>query len=562
MLQQRYEKITFVRYNSASMTNLKYMIVAIAMMVFPVSEGIAQSKNFKSGKSLESQSLILRTLNNYYVDTVDVEKLVTTGINSMLKTLDPYTEYIPEENQTDIDMLTTGSYGGVGSIIKKLPTGEIMISEPYENTPSTKVGLKPGDKILEIEGVSTQELSVSQASERMKGEPGSELHLKVRKGRSGEVEDVVLVRERIHICDVVYYGMVQDTIGYIQIGGFTMHGAKDVRKALESLKSNGKMKRLILDLRGNGGGLMSEAIEIVSLFVPKGTMVVSQRGKVASMNEEFRTSSEPVDTQTPIMVMVNSSSASSSEIVAGALQDLDRAVIAGTRTFGKGLVQSIRPVGYNNSLKLTIAKYYTPSGRCVQAIDYSNRNEDGSVGYVADSLKKEFKTAAGRSVYDGGGITPDVNVESEYYSRPMVALIYSDILNDFAIDYFNTHQTIAPAGQFSLTDQEFDQFVQFASKREFDHRSESQIEMEKLVSAAKKEALYEKNKELMEKLLGDVTLSKEEFLTHHKQHIQEALEQEICTKFYFQKGGAENILRNDRQLVKAIGLWKDSILIP
>lgn len=540
----------------------RYPLAAIVLAILPFTTVSGQSKEFRTGKSLEVQSIILRTLDTYYVDSVDVEKLVNTGINSMLRTLDPYTEYIPEENENQIDMLTTGSYGGVGSIIKKLPSGEIMISEPYENTPSAKMGLQPGDRILEIDGVSTMDMEVSQASERMKGEPGSELKLKVKKIRSGEVEDVLLERERIHVSDVVYYGMVQDTIGYIQIGGFTLYGSRDVKRAFEDLKGNGQMKRLILDLRGNGGGLMSEAVDIVSLFVPKGTLVVSQRGKAPRMNEEFRTTTDPLDTEIPIMVLVNSGSASSSEIVAGALQDLDRAVVAGTRTFGKGLVQNIRPVGYDNSLKLTIAKYYTPSGRCVQAIDYSNRNEDGSVGVVADSLKREFKTASGRSVYDGGGITPDVKVETEYYSRPMVALIYSDILNDFAIDYYKSHVEIAPAGKFALSDSEFEAFVQFAAQKEFDHRSESQIEMERVVAAAKREGLYDSNKDAVENMLDIVTLSKEEFLRHHKKHIKEALEQEICTKYYYQRGAAENILKSDEQLAKAISLWKDSILLP
>ncbi len=544
------------------MTKFRYTFLAILLAVLPFSQALGQSNEFKAGISLEVQSRILRTLDAFYVDSVDIEKLVHSGVNAMLRTLDPYTEFIPEKNESDIDMLTTGSYGGVGSVIQKTPQGWILISEPYENTPSAKMGLQPGDSLLEVDGISTQELSVSQASDRMKGVPGSELKLKVKKGRTGAVEDVVLVRERIHVSDVVYYGMVQDTIGYIQIGGFTLYGSKDVRRAFENLRGNGKMKRLILDLRGNGGGLMSEAVDIVSLFVPKGTVVVSQKGKGPGMNEEFRTSTDPIDTDIPIMVLVNSGSASSSEIVAGALQDLDRAVIAGVRTFGKGLVQNIRPVGYDNSLKLTIAKYYTPSGRCVQAIDYSNRNEDGSVGYVADSLKKEFKTAAGRSVYDGGGITPDITVETEYYSRPMVALIYSNIINEFAVDYFKKHLQIAPAGEFSLTDEEFDQFVAFASDKEFDHRSESQIEMERVVKSAKRENLYDLNVELMEKLLDEVTLTKEEFLRHHKKHIKEALEQEICTKYYFQRGGAENLLRYNDQMLKAIGLWDDAILLP
>lgn len=535
------------------------IVLVLTLSTLPL---LAQSKEFRAGKSLEVQNMTLRTLNAYYVDTIDVEKLVNTGINAMLRTLDPYTEFIPEENETDIDMLTTGSYGGVGSIISKLPTGEILISEPYIDTPSSKMGLQPGDMILEIDGVSTQELTVNQSSERMKGEPGSELKLKIKKGRGGDTVDVTLVRERIHVSDVVYSGMYKDTIGYIQIGGFTLNGAKDVKRAYETLKKNPNMKRLILDLRGNGGGLMSEAIGIVSLFVPKGTLVVSQRGKDENLNEDSYTTTDPIDTEIPIMVLVNSVSASSSEIVAGALQDLDRAVIAGTRTFGKGLVQSIRPVGYNNSLKLTIAKYYTPSGRCVQAIDYTHRNEDGSVGSVPDSLKKEFKTMAGRSVYDGGGITPDITVETEYYSRPMVALIYSNILSDFAIEYYKKHEKIAPAGEFSLTDEEFEEFVKFAADKEFDQRSESQIEMERVIEAAKREGLYEQNKEILDTLKGGVTHTKEEFIRHNKANIKEALEREICIKYYFQRGGAENNIRYNEQMEKAVELWDDSILVP
>ncbi len=539
-----------------------YAVVAILSVTFFSSEMSGQSKNFKAGKSLEVQTMILRTLQEHYVDSIDVEKLVNSGVVSMLKGLDPYTEYIPEENEENIDMMTTGSYGGVGSIIKKLPTGEIQISEPYEGSPSHKSGLKPGDMILEINGESTQEMSNSDASSKMRGEPGTELKLKVKKGRGGAVEDVVLIRERIHVPDVVYAGMIQDTIGYISIGSFTMYGAKDVKEAFLKLKEGGKMERLIIDLRGNGGGLMSEAVEIVSLFVPKGTSVVSSRGKNGEMIKDYKTTSEPVDTEIPIMVLVNSSSASSSEIVAGALQDLDRAVIAGVRTFGKGLVQNILPVGYDNSLKLTIAKYYTPSGRCVQAIDYSHRNKDGSVGYVPDSLKQEFKTKNGRSVYDGGGIAPDIEVETEYLSRPVVALIYGDILGDYAVEYFNKNEKIASPSQFLLTENEYQEFVKFAATKEFDHRNEAQIEMARVVEGAKRDGIYERVKETMDKLVDEVDYSKEEIMQMYKDDIKSALENEICVKYYFQRGGAESNIRYDNQLKRCVERWDDSILVP
>ena len=337
--------------------------------------------------------------------------------------------------------------------------------------------------------------------------------------------DVALTRERIHIPDVVYYGFLNDSTGYIQIGGFTKDGSKDVRKALEALKADGRMKRLVLDLRGNGGGLMDEAVNIVSMFVPKGSLVVSARGKHPETHFEYRTETAPVDTLIPLMVMVNSGSASSSEIVAGALQDMDRAAVAGIRTYGKGLVQTIRPVGYNTSLKVTTAKYYTPSGRCVQAIDYSHRNEDGSVGTVPDSLKKEFRTKGGRPVYDGGGITPDIIVEPDTYSRPIL----------------------------------------FASQKDFDARTEAQIEMESVLEAAEREGLGENLEGLdeeMEELLDRMSLTKEEFLLANKSRIKPLLEDEIALKFYLRRGGVESALRQDIQLAKALELWDGTVPFP
>ena len=533
--------------------------VAAAISSYPLS---AQSDEFNTGKYLEIQSMVLRTIESQYVDSVKLDELIHKGIDAMLSTLDPYTVFIPEENEEDLDILTTASYGGVGALIQKTPQGYIIIAEPYEGSAAIKAGLNPGDTIVAIEGVSTKDLPVDQCSEKMRGRPGTVLNMKVVKGRGGDTVDVALTRERIHVPDVVYHGFLDDSTGYIQIGGFTMDGSRDVRKALDSLRADGRMRRLVLDLRGNGGGLMNEAVEIVSLFVPQGTLVVSAKGKHPDADFEYRTGTAPVDTLLPLMVMVNSGSASSSEIVAGALQDMDRATVAGVRTYGKGLVQTIRQAGYNTSLKVTTAKYYTPSGRCVQAIDYSHRNEDGSVGAVPDSLKKEFRTRLGRKVYDGGGITPDITVEPQYYSRPVISLIYSNVLSDYALRYFNTHDSIAPAGVFSLTEEEYEDFVKFASQKEFDARTESRIEMEEVLKAAEREMLAESIEgieEDMQNLLSRLSLSKEEFLKTNRSLIKPLLEDEIAQKFYLRRGGAESALRQDTQLHKALEQWDGTI---
>ena len=545
-----------------AITTLRKTAVSLAVLAAASVSMPAQSDNFNTGKYLEIQSMILRTLQSQYVDSVSLEDLLRTGIHAMLAGLDPYTVFIPEENEEDLDIMTTASYGGVGALIQKTPSGYIVVAEPYENSAAVKAGLNPGDTIIAIGGVSTKDLPVDECSGRMRGRPGSVLDMTVVRGRGGDTVQVALVRERIHVSDVVYYGFLDDSTGYIQIGGFTMDGSKDVRKALDSLRADGRMRRLVLDLRGNGGGLMNEAVEIVSLFVPQGALVVSAKGKHPDADFEYRTGTVPVDTLLPLMVMVNSGSASSSEIVAGALQDMDRATVAGVRTYGKGLVQTIRQAGYNTSLKVTTAKYYTPSGRCVQAIDYSHRNEDGSVGAVPDSLKKEFRTRLGRKVYDGGGITPDITVEPQYYSRPVISLIYSNVLSDYALRYFNTHDSIAPAGVFSLTEEEYEDFVKFASQKEFDARTESRIEMEEVLKAAEREMLAESVEgieEDMQNLLSRLSLSKEEFLKTNRSLIKPLLEDEIAQKFYLRRGGAESALRQDTQLHKALEQWDGTI---
>ena len=362
------------------------IIPFVAAAAFLLGTGInseAQSRGFKLGQWTEIHNSVVRQLNQTYVDTLDVDRIMKAGIDAMLSELDPYTVYVPEEENEDFQMMISKTYGGIGAIIYKKKGEYVVINEPYEGSPAVKYGLQCGDEIIEINGEDTRALESAEASEKMKGKPGTTVKFKVKKVRSGEIKDMEIVRERIHLPDVEYYGMLNDKDGYILQSGFTENVSSEIRAAYLKLKEQG-MQRLILDLRGNGGGLMSEAINIVSLFVPKGSLVVSSKGK-AEDTKEYRTTTEPIDTEIPIIVMIDSNSASSSEIVTGALQDLDRATVMGRRSFGKGLVQSIRPVAYNGQLKVTTAKYYTPSGRCVQAIDYSHRNEDGSVATEAES---------------------------------------------------------------------------------------------------------------------------------------------------------------------------------
>lgn len=529
---------------------VKCLTLLLLVVLAPISSG-AQSKNFKVGKSLEVQLNVLRELSYLYVDSIDADKLIMRATESILESLDPYTVIIPEEDRESLEMLTTGSYGGIGALIRK--TGDlILISEIYESSPAAKSGLLAGDIIMEIDGVSVVSMKVEECSAKMKGAPGTTVKFKIKRLRGDEITDISVMREKIHFQDVAYSGMLSDTVGYIRLTGFTLGGAAQVKKALIELKKSTSLKRLILDLRGNGGGLLDEAVDIVSLFVPKGTKVVSSLGRFKMADIDYYTKEDPVDTQIPLVVLVNSSSASSSEIVAGALQDLDRATIAGTRTFGKGLVQSIRDVGYNNRIKLTTAKYYTPSGRCVQAIDYSTRNEDGSVGSIPDSLIREFKTLKrGRSVFDGGGIVPDTIITPQQLSRPALALIYGDILHEFSIEYLKKRLSIDKPSLFSLSDNEYEEFVKWAALKEFDHRTSTEVEFDKLMLIAMREALYGEMKKEMEELAKRVKIPKEEVLRRGKGEIKPLLEEEIVNRYYYQRGRIESMLRNDTQVHKA-----------
>ena len=510
--------------------------MAVATLCASVSvETKAQSQDFKLGQSLEVEYAVLRELAQAYVDTVNFDKMVIAGVRAMLATLDPYTVYISEDEGEDFELLTTGNYGGVGALIRKAPGEGVRIIEPYEGSPAAKYGLEPGDTIIEIDGIPVYEETSEQSSGRMKGQPGTEVKFKLIKGRTKDTVDVTVVRERIHVSDITYAGIYKDDIGYIQLTGYTAKMAEEFKETLLRLKEAGA-KRLVIDLRDNGGGVMDEAISLVSLFVPKGTLVVSSKGRVPEMNREYRTTESPVDTLMPLLVMVNGNSASASEITAGALQDLGRATIAGTRSFGKGLIQSVRPMPYNTQMKLTTGKYYTPSGRCVQAIDYSNRHEDGSLDKDAN-----------------GGIAPDITVEDHPYSRPTVSLIYYDILGSYAIEYYLKHKTIDR--DFHLTDAEYEDFVAYAAAQDFDARTAAQTALDQMIRAAKAEDLYDNYKEEIEALQKKVNMDKAAVLRAKKAEILPLVEQEIVTCYYFNRASVPVALRYDEQLREAVDKW-------
>ncbi len=511
----------------------------------------AQSKSFKLGQWTEIQNSIIRELNGSYVDSLPVDRIMRAGINAMLENLDPYTEYIPEEENEDLQMMLSKTYGGIGAIIYKQVDSNVVINEPYYGSPAYRNGLVCGDEIIAIDGFPTKGLQAAESSDRMKGKPGTTVTFTVKKVRGGDTLDVPVTRERIHIPDVEYVGMLDDTTGYIKQTGFTENVSEEVKAGYYKLKEAG-MKKLVLDLRGNGGGLMNEAIRIVSLFVPKGSLVVSAKGRDDASYVEYRTTSEPVDTEIPLVIMVDGGSASSSEIVAGAIQDMDRGTIMGTRTFGKGLVQSVRPIAYNGQLKVTTAKYYTPSGRCVQAIDYAKRNEDGSIEHIPDSLTRTFHTAKGRPVKDGGGITPDVEIKAEQYSRLVYSLVLSGVVDSYVLKFVREHDSIAPLQDFRVTDEIFEDFITFAKTQDFDYRSSAMTLFDEMKKELDKDGLSESMSSEIDALGKALEMDKEHFIRLKKDEIIPFIEEEIAVRYYYQEAGIEVRLRYDDQLDKAL----------
>ena len=528
-----------------------YAIVAAAFMIISGAFASAQSKSFKLGQWSEIHNALIMELNRSYVDTLPLDRMMRAGVDAMLEELDPYTVYIPEEENEDLQMLLSKTYGGIGAIIHKIKEDNVIINEPYAGSPAQKYGLQCGDEILEIDGVPTKGLETKESSDRMKGKPGTTVVFKVKKVHSGDTLEIPVVRERIHFPDVEYAGMLDDTTGYILQSGFTENVANTIRSKVIELKKQG-MKRLVLDLRGNSGGLMSEAIGIVSTFVPKGSLVVTSKGNNPDSHKEYRTTTEPLDTEMPIIVMIDSGSASSSEIVSGALQDMDRAVIMGKRSYGKGLVQSIRPMPYNGQIKVTTAKYYTPSGRCVQAIDYSSRNEDGSVGHIPDSLTREFKTASGRIVRDGGGITPDVDIDLFQYSRLTYSIVLGGVLDRYVIDYARRHESIPAVEDFHFSDEDFEDFIAFAKEQDFDYRSSAKTYFDQMKKELEKEGLAEAMAEEIKAMEKAIEMDKEKVIRLKKDELIPFIEEEIATRYWFQEAGVQVRLRYDDQLKKAL----------
>ena len=531
--------------------NIITLFIALAAVSFAAESLSAQSQSFKLGKWTEINNALLQELNRSYVDSLPLDRIMRAGVDAMLEELDPYTVYIPEEENEDLQMMMSNTYGGIGAVIHKRKGENVIINEPYAGSPAQKYGLVCGDEIIAIDGFPTKGLESKESSDRMKGKPGTKVVFTVRKVRTGDTLDVEIVRERIHLPDVEYAGMLDDTTGYILQSGFTENVSGEVREKFLELKKQG-MKRLVLDLRGNGGGLMSEAVNILSLFVPKGSLVVTSKGNSPELYREYRTVNEPVDTEIPIIVMIDSGSASSSEIVAGAFQDLDRATIMGKRSYGKGLVQSILPMPYNGQVKVTTAKYYTPSGRCVQAIDYSNRNEDGSVGHIPDSLTKEFRTVSGRIVRDGGGITPDVDVPVQSYSRLVYSLVLGGIIDQYAIDFARRHDSIPAIDDFHYSDEDFEDFIRFAKTQDFDYRSSAKTLYDQMKKELEKDGLADSMSSELEALGKALEMDKERFIRLKKDEIVPFIEEEIAVRYWFQEAGVKVRLRYDEQLKKAL----------
>ncbi|MDR3365625.1 MAG: S41 family peptidase [Prevotellaceae bacterium] len=524
--------------------------LALATLIYLCTTlSFASSPSFRLVKNIDVFFSILQELDLYYVDTINHDRMITSAINDMLESLDPYTVFIPESEVSDFDFSTTGQYGGIGALIRKRDNSRIEIVEPYEGFPADKAGVKAGDVVLAVDGVSVNSKNVSEVSASLKGEKATDVMLKVLKLRTKDTVNVTLKREQIQLPSVPYAGVLEGGVGYIYFSTFTRDCIDEVKTVIAELKKKGATS-LIFDLRSNTGGLLDEAVKIVNLFVPKGQEVVSVRGRVGR-TVKYKTETQPLDVNIPLVVLINSLSASSSEIVAGALQDLDRAVIAGQRSYGKGLVQSVRPLPFNEKLKITTAKYYTPSGRCVQAIDYTHRNPDGSVGKIPDSLVNKFATRAGRTVFDGGGVTPDEALPPALSPQIVQRLYEKNLLFDFASRFYAENDTIEIPSKFKLKDSDYQNFIEFVEKSGFSYETSSSHALNVLIASLKKEKYYEDLEADLKILSEKVTPSVEKDLLRFKSDITNLLEAEIVFRYYYQKGRMEVSTLYDNEVSRA-----------
>ena len=530
--------------------------VVIAATVTLFSFRSADDNYFEISRNIDIFATLFRELNIYYVEETKPSDLIQRGIDSMLVSLDPYTQYIPESDMDDYRYLTTGQYGGVGALIGQRD-GFVIITDPYEGFPAQKAGLESGDKILEIDGKSMAGKNYDEVSRLLKGTPNSTVTIKLeRMGQSSPLVKVV-TREEIKIKNVPYYGMLNNDIAFIRLSSFTDDAGYEVKSAVEELKKKNNVKGLIFDLRGNPGGLLNEAVNVVNVFVDKGQEVVSTRGKMKELNKTYRTLNSVVDNQTPIAVLVNSGSASAAEIVSGSLQDLDRAIVIGQRTFGKGLVQTTRSLSYNAQLKVTTSKYYIPSGRCIQALDYAHRNADGSVGKVPDSLITAFKTKNGRKVFDGGGINPDFTVAVPELSPVATSLIIKFLIFDYASMYKLNHASIAPAKTFKLSDADYNDFKTWLSTKDFSYTTESERKLEDLKLMAIKEKSFDAISPQYELLKKKLAHDKTHDLEMNKEEVREFVENEIVSRYYYQNGRMESSFDSDDDIKIAVKALSD-----
>lgn len=535
------------------------IVLSIALAALMPLAFTGSNSYFEISKNLDIFATLYREVNTYYVEDVDPSKFMRTGIDAMLESLDPYTNYISEADIESYRFQTTGKYGGIGAIIRK--SGDyIVIAEPYKGFPADKAGLRAGDQIMEVDGNSTKGKNVEDVSKILKGAPGTDVKVLVLRAGEKNPTPKTLTREEVKVSSVPYYGMLNNDIGYIRLTQFTENCGAEVQSALKELQSKHQLKGLVFDLRGNPGGLLNEAVNVSNTFVDKMQKIVSTKGKVKEWDKDYFALNQAVDTKLPLAILTSSGSASASEIVAGVVQDYDRGVIVGQRTYGKGLVQTTRQLSYGTQLKVTTAHYYTPSGRCIQAIDYAHRNEDGSVGKIPDSLKHPFKTTAGRTVYDGGGVDPDFTIESQKLNPIAVSLLQKNLIFDYATEYRLKHETIASAMDFHVSDAEYDDFVSWLKGKEYDYTTKSEESMKELKETAQKEAYWDAIKDDFEKLQSEMNHDKEKDLVKFKDEIGELLSQEIAARYYYQDGRIEASLNHDEEVKRAMEVLTDANL--
>jgi len=536
----------------------KILFLSLILVCLGINSSAAtadEQRSFRISKNLSIFNSLFRELDLFYVDTLNYDKVMKTTIDGMLEKLDPYTVYMPEDETDDLKFMTTGEYAGIGAMIMK-KDNEICVSEPYEGMPAQRNDIRAGDIILEVDGKKVMSLSVSEVSSLLKGVQNTPIKLKIK--RLGETKPIVkeFLREKIQVNPVGYSAVLADKVGYLLLNEFTDRAAIELKAAVANMVKQHQIESLVLDLRNNGGGLIDEAVKIVGFFVSKGTEVVTTKGKNNEADRTYKTPSEPIFSQLKLIVLTNRSSASASEILAGAVQDLDRGLIVGERTFGKGLVQNIRPVGYGGHLKVTTAKYYIPSGRCIQAIDYKHRNEDGSVGSIPDSLTSEFSTRNGRKVRDGGGIVPDTVINEERKLNIAYYIFAQNLYFDFATRYVLQHTTIAPPADFVLTDADFNSFADYLVEKKFTYTSQTEKYYKELLEMAKYEALDKDAKDEFEALKAKLVPDNAISIQKNKADIADLLSLEIIKRYFFQKGEIQYSLRSDNDLKTALGLLK------